>query len=40
MIIANGNVFGMDGKFHRENVHICEDRIAEINYADYAYISL
>ena len=32
MIIANGNVFGMDGKFHRENVHICEDRIAEINY--------
>lgn len=32
MIIANGNVFGEDGKFRRGNVHISDDMIAEINY--------
>lgn len=32
MIIANGNIFCDDCKFHHGNVRIYEDRITEINY--------
>jgi len=32
MFIANGIIFGKDGKFRRRSIDICGDEIADINY--------